>query len=87
MLKIEVLFCSITPTNNGQLSKAGTVSESWECVDFKTVPDFEIWPRFDGDIEGKRKGLFFYGHSVCKYRWTMLIVKSLLRLKTHTCMN
>ena len=46
------------------MSKLGTVLESWECVDFKNVPDFEIWARFDGIIEEKRKGQFFYGHPV-----------------------
>ena len=42
----------------GQMSKSGTVLESWECADFKTVPDFETW-RFDREIEEKRKGQFF----------------------------
>ena len=48
----------------GQMSKSGTVLESWERADFKTVPDFEIWARFDGEIEEKWKGQFFYGHPV-----------------------
>ena len=42
-----------------QISKSGTVLESWECEDFKTVPDFEIWARFDWEIEEKRKCPFF----------------------------
>ena len=46
-------FSSISPSNLGQISKSGTVLKSWECVDFKTAPDFEIWPRFDGEIEEK----------------------------------
>ena len=56
MLKIysvEIGFSSISPSNLGQISKSGTVLKSWERVDFKTVPDFEIWPRFDGEIEEK----------------------------------
>ena len=48
----------------GQMSKSGTVLESWECADFKTVPDFEIWARFDGEMEENRKGQFFFGHPV-----------------------
>ena len=44
----------------GQISKSGTVLESWEHADFKTVPDFEIWARFDGDIEVKQKGPFLW---------------------------
>ena len=39
------------PSNLGQISKSGTVLKSWEHVDFKT--DFEIWPRFDGEIKEK----------------------------------
>ena len=35
------------------MSKLGTVLESWECADFKNVPDFEIWPRFDWENEEK----------------------------------
>ena len=35
---IDILFCSITPTNLGQLSKPGTVSESSCPEDSKTVP-------------------------------------------------
>ena len=46
-------FSSISPSNLGQISKSGTVLKSWECVDFKTVPDFGIWPRFDREIEEK----------------------------------
>ena len=46
-------FSLISPSNLGQISKSGTVLKSWERVDFKTVPDFEIWPRFDGEIEEK----------------------------------
>ena len=54
MLKIysvEIRFSSISPSNLGQISKSGTVLKSWELADFKTVPDFDIWPRFDGEIE------------------------------------
>ena len=50
---VESGFSSISPSNLGQISKSGTVLKSWERVDFKTVPDFEIWPRFDGEIEEK----------------------------------
>ena len=46
-------FSSISPSNLDQISKSGTVLKSWERVDFKTVPDFGIWPRFDGEIEEK----------------------------------
>ena len=46
-------FSSVSPSNLGQISKSGTVLKSWERVDFKTVPDFGIWPRFDGEIEEK----------------------------------
>ena len=44
-------FSSISPSNLGQISKSGTVLKSTRSQLFKTVPDFEIWPRFDGDIE------------------------------------
>ena len=47
-----------------QILKSGTVLESWKRAVLKTVPDFEIWPRFDGEIEEKRNGQYFYGHSV-----------------------
>ena len=44
-------FSLISPSNLGQISKSGTVLKSTRSQLFKTVPDFEIWPRFDGDIE------------------------------------
>ena len=40
------VLCSITPTNIGQLSKAGTVLESALPEDSKTVPKSWIWARF-----------------------------------------
>ena len=35
----DILFCSITPTNLGQLSKPGTVLKSAHPEDSKTVPE------------------------------------------------
>ena len=35
---LDILFCSITPTNLGQLLKPGAVSESALPEDSKTVP-------------------------------------------------
>ena len=35
----DILFCSITPTNLGQLSKPGTVLKSARPEDSKTVPE------------------------------------------------
>ena len=35
--EFDILFCSITPTNLGELSKQGTVSESAHPEDSKTV--------------------------------------------------
>ena len=35
----DILFCSITPTNLGQLSKPGTVLQSACPDDSKTVPE------------------------------------------------
>ena len=49
----------------GQISKSGTVLKSWECADFKTVPDFGIWPRFDGENLEINTDDFFLGHGVC----------------------
>ena len=46
----DILFYPISLKNLGQMSKPETVLESWECVDFKTVPDFAAWQRFDGEI-------------------------------------
>ena len=60
MLKIEVLFCSITPTNIGQLSKAGTVLESARPEDSKTVLENWIWARFACVIQGQRQSLISY---------------------------
>ena len=51
MSGIDILFCSITPTNLGQLSKSGTVLESSGRADSKTIPGFDNWPRFVGVIE------------------------------------
>ena len=48
----DILFCSITPTNLGQLSKPVTVPESAHPEDYKTVPDNKIWPRFSSDNQG-----------------------------------
>ena len=48
----------------GQISKSGTVLESWEPADFKTVPDFGIWPRFDGENKEINTDAFFLGHGV-----------------------
>ena len=55
MSGIDILFCSITPTNVGQLSKPGTVLESARPEDSKTVPESLIWPRFGWDNQGKRQ--------------------------------
>ena len=38
--------------------------ESWERADFKTVPDFGIRPRFDGENEEINTDDFFLGHGV-----------------------
>ena len=51
----------------GQISKSGTVLKSWECADFKTVPDFGIWPRFDGENLEINTDDFFLGHGVGRY--------------------
>ena len=60
----QCLFSQFSQLIVFQISKSGTVLESWERADFKTVPDFEIWARFDGEIKEKQKCQFFYGHSV-----------------------
>ena len=46
-------FSSIYPSNLGQIPTSGTVLKSTCSQLFKTVPDFEIWSRFDGEIEEK----------------------------------
>ena len=51
------MFCSITPTNLGQLSKP--VLESARPDDSKTVPESLIWPRFGWDNQGKRQMISF----------------------------
>ena len=61
--EFDILFCSITPTNLGQLSKPVSVlkpagSDDFKThptctiwpADFKSVPGFENWPRFVGVI-------------------------------------
>ena len=53
MLEIDILFCSITLTKIGQLSKARTVLESARPEDSKTVPESWIWAIFGWDIEGR----------------------------------
>ena len=55
MSGLDILFCSITPTNLGQLSKPGTVSESARPEDSKTVPGSWIWPIFAWVNEGQRQ--------------------------------
>ena len=37
--ELDILFCSITPANLGQLSKPGTVLESARPEDSKTIPE------------------------------------------------
>ena len=49
------LLPGISPTNLGQFSKSGTVLETSEHADYKTVPDFEKCPRFVGDILDQRQ--------------------------------
>ena len=49
--ELDILFCSITPTNLGQFEHAGGVSKLSEPADFKTDPGIENWPRFVGVIE------------------------------------
>ena len=34
-------------------SRDAIASKNWDRVNFKTIPDFEIWPRCDGEIEEK----------------------------------
>ena len=51
---MDILFCSITPTNLGQLSKPGTDLKSAGPDVFKTPPTCLIWPSFGWDIWCKR---------------------------------
>ena len=46
-------FSSISPSNLDQISKSGTVLKSTHSQLYKTVPDFEIGPQFDGEIKEK----------------------------------
>ena len=57
MTWIDILFCSITPTNLGQLSKPGIVLESARPEDSKTVPGFDNSPRFVGVIEENKMSI------------------------------
>ena len=50
--ELDILFCSITPTNLGQLSKPGTDLKSAGPDVFKTPPICTIWPSFGWDIWG-----------------------------------
>ena len=43
---IKRVWYFVTLTNHGQLSKPGTVLESANPEDFKTVPESWIWSRF-----------------------------------------
>ena len=57
------MFCSVTSTNLGQLSKL--VLESARPEDSKTVPDFDNRPRFVGDIEQNKISDFY--EKYCMY--------------------
>ena len=56
---MDILFCSITPTNLGQLSKPGTDLKTAGPDVFKTPPTCTIWPSFAWDIWGKRQMISF----------------------------
>ena len=48
----DILFCSITHANLGQILKPGTDLESADPEVFKTPPTCAIWPSFGWDIWG-----------------------------------
>ena len=49
--EFDILFCSITPTNLGQLSKPGVDLKSAGPDVFKTPPACANWPSFGWDID------------------------------------
>ena len=66
------MFCSITPTNLGELSKPGTVSESAHPEDSKTVTGSYIWPRFGWENQGKRQQInskIMFEIRICLIPW------------------
>ena len=57
-----MFISSISPSKLGQIPKSRTVLKSARSQLSKTVPDFGILPRFDGENEEINMKAFFLGH-------------------------
>ena len=55
----DILFCSITDANLGQLSKPGTVLEYAHPEDSKTPPTCQNWISFDWGIWSRSQKTWF----------------------------